>query len=322
MLGGAPGCGKSSLVALYARALLGKKTPGEGDGYLLIDVSPSWMEPEDILGHWGLKDSYVVSQTGLVPFLRKAASAESFATTPIVCLEEMNLARVEHYFADFMQQLCRDENERELRGVPKANDQKDPAQAKLPLTPLVRFVGTNNFDETTQRFSQRFYDRCNYIELSSARTSEPFAGGVPSFSRADFGACVGCQTYESWFKKAPPPAILEKAVVDKYKRLMPVLLDMNLPVSRRTEVAILVYVANRPFLVECGDDPSDGVACQMRALDEVIAQKILSRYTGNPYSGETESEKRLENALGDFDLSLSLELLKRRCAGKERPGYV
>ena len=315
VLGGAPGCGKSSLVSLYARALLGKKTLETGDGYLTIDVSPSWMEPEDILGHWGLKGEYVCSQTGLVEFLRRAASEDGFPTVPIVCLEEMNLARVEHYFADFMQQLCRSEDERVLRGVPKDDSQTEPLKALLPLSPSIRFVGTNNFDQTTQRFSPRFYDRSNYIELEDVRESEPFSKDVPSF-RADFGSQVDRKTYESWFNKTPSHAILEKQVVDKYKNLTPALLKMNLPVSRRVEVAILEYVANRPFLSECGDNPGDKVACQMRALDEVIAQKILSRYTGNSYSVDTQSEQQLEDVLKD--LKLSSNLFKRRC-GRERP---
>lgn len=317
VLGGAPGCGKSSLVALYARALLGKNKLEEDDSYLTIDVSPSWMEPEDVLGHWGLQDKYVCSQTGLVKFLRKAADSENgFPTMPIVCLEEMNLARVEHYFADFMQQLCRGEDERVLRGVPKDDSQQEPLKAFLPLSPSLRFVGTNNFDQTTQRFSPRFYDRSNYIELVDARKSEPFSKDVPSF-KADFGSQVNRKTYESWFNKTPSHSILKPVVVDKYNSLTEVFKNVNLPVSRRVEVAILVYIANRPFLSECSDDPSNMDACQMRALDEVIAQKILSRYTSNSYSVDAQSEQRLEEALKN-DLPLSYELFKRRC-GRERP---
>ena len=320
VLGGAPGCGKSSLVALYARALLGKNKLEEDDSYLTIDVSPSWMEPEDVLGHWGLQGKYVCSQTGLVKFLRKAADSENgFPTMPIVCLEEMNLARVEHYFADFMQQLCRSEDERGLRGVPKDDSQNEPLKAFLPLSPSLRFVGTNNFDQTTQRFSPRFYDRSNYIELVDARKSEPFSKDVPSF-KADFGSQVNRKTYESWFNKTPSHSILKPVVVDKYNSLTEVFKNVNLPVSRRVEVAILVYIANRPFLSECSDDPSNMDACQMRALDEVIAQKILSRYTVNSYGGDMEGEERLEKALSD--LPLSRDLVKSRCMGRERPSRL
>lgn len=322
VLGGLPGCGKSSLVALYARALLGKNKLEKSDSYLTIDVSPSWMEPEDVLGHWGLKDHYVPAKPGLVEFLRRAVSVgdDRFPTMPIVCLEEMNLARVEHYFADFMQQLCRSEDERGLRGVPESDGQENPSEAFLPLSPSLRFVGTNNFDQTTQRFSPRFYDRSNYIELVDSRTSEPFSKGVPSYLNADFGSQVERTTYESWFNKEPSHDILEQAVVDKYKSLTEVFKKVNLPVSRRAEVAILVYVANRPFLSECGDDLSDQIACQMRALDEVIAQKILSRYTGSSYGGDTESEKQLKEKIAD--LPLSRELVINRSKGRERPSRL
>ena len=319
VLGGLPGCGKSSLVALYARALLGKDKLDKDDSYLTIDVSPSWMEPEDILGHWGLKGRYVCAQTGLVEFLRRAVSGDGFSTMPIVCLEEMNLARVEHYFADFMQQLCRSEDERGLRGVPEFDGQEKP-EAFLPLSPSLRFVGTNNFDQTTQRFSPRFYDRSNYIELVDSRTPEPFLKGVPSYLNADFGSQVERTTYESWFNKEPSHDILEPAVVDKYKSLTEVFKNVNLPVSRRAEVAILVYIANRPFLPECGDDSSDRVACQMRALDEVIAQKILSRYTGNSYGGDVDGEEQLKKKIAD--LPLSRELVKNRSKGRERPSRL
>ena len=128
------------------------------------------------------------------------------------------------------------------------------------------------------------------------------------------------KTYESWFNKTPAHAVLEKSVSTKYKDLVPALNNINLPVSRRVEVAILMYVANRPFLSECGDNPPNKVDCQMRALDEVIAQKILSRYTVNSYGGDLEGEKQLENALSD--LPLSLNLVKGRCKGRERPSRL
>ena len=68
----------------------------------VIPVKPNWTGPEDLLGYYNpVERSYQAT-----PFLLALQAAASNPTVPhFICLDEMNLARVEHYFADFLSLL-------------------------------------------------------------------------------------------------------------------------------------------------------------------------------------------------------------------------
>ena len=88
----------------------------------------------------------------------------------LVCLDEMNLAQVEHYFSGFMQELSRAPNEREIPIFdPSCLAPDDPFYkwSRLPLKQNLRFIGTVNFDETTKQISHRMLDRSNLIKLEA-----------------------------------------------------------------------------------------------------------------------------------------------------------
>lgn len=319
LLGGMPGCGKSSLVSLYARALLGNAHANAESGFLTIDVNPAWMEPSDILGYWNLRDEYKCSSTGLVPFLRKSCGSESVR---LVCLDEMNLARVEHYFSNFIQMISRPEDERVLFGVPDA-DNVEIRDAKLPIAKNLRFVGTNNFDETTQRFSARFYDRCNYIELQSLRENDLglrqdylFPAFEPSFDRGDFSYGVSYANYEQWCRKDVDPKEITGRVAAKFRRVIEKLEGLKLVPSPRVRLAVLKYILNRPFF-EDGRSTGNDEDCQMIALDEAIAQRILPKYCPS----YLRDEKNACTALCDQleGLPISLEFFRRKCSSGELP---
>lgn len=94
VLAGDSGSGKTSLVRTVADSVGGRCT--------VIPVKPNWTGPEDLLGYYNpIERSYQPT-----PFLLalQAAQAEP-ETLHFICLDEMNLARVEHYFADFLSLL-------------------------------------------------------------------------------------------------------------------------------------------------------------------------------------------------------------------------
>lgn len=94
ILAGDSGSGKTSLVREVAESIGGRCT--------VIPVKPNWTGPEDLLGYYNPIDSRY--QT--TPFLLALQSAESEPDIPhFICLDEMNLARVEHYFSDFLSLL-------------------------------------------------------------------------------------------------------------------------------------------------------------------------------------------------------------------------
>ena len=94
ILAGDSGSGKTNLVNSFADAVGGKS--------IIIPVKPNWTSSEDLLGYYNpLEKKYLAT-----PFLEALIEAQQNPEVPyFICLDEMNLARVEYYFADFLSKL-------------------------------------------------------------------------------------------------------------------------------------------------------------------------------------------------------------------------
>jgi energy-coupling factor transporter ATP-binding protein EcfA2 len=94
ILAGDSGSGKTNLVKSFAEAI--------GGVAKIIPVKPNWTSSEDLLGFYNpLESKYTAT-----PFLEALIEAQKHPDTPyFICLDEMNLARVEYYFADFLSKL-------------------------------------------------------------------------------------------------------------------------------------------------------------------------------------------------------------------------
>ena len=173
ILSGMSGTGKSRLVRLYAKAL------GHNDEssrkLKVVPVKPSWTDDSDLLGYLDTTNMvYRPADTGIVDVLSHAAKNPDDIN--IICLDEMNLSRVEHYFSQFLSVLEGNENEKVIRlynpniesRVYNANDY--PAEIKLGKN--IIFVGTVNVDESTYHFSDKVLDRANVIKLHSRNFAE------------------------------------------------------------------------------------------------------------------------------------------------------
>lgn len=100
ILAGDSGSGKTNLVKSFAKAVGGKS--------IIVPVKPNWTSSEDLLGYYNpLEKKYLAT-----PFLEALIEAQQNPEIPyFICLDEMNLARVEYYFADFLSLLeTRDED--------------------------------------------------------------------------------------------------------------------------------------------------------------------------------------------------------------------
>jgi hypothetical protein len=159
VLTGPSGLGKSSLPRLYAEAL------GASEEFLLIPVRPDWLDDRDVVGAFNaLSGRYEPAACGLVERLIAAAEDERLQRGGIyiICLDEMNLARVEHYFAQFLSLLEQPPERRSLKlfahGLTGPSDPYN-AYRNLKLGGNLRLVGTVNVDETTHFFSPKVIDR-------------------------------------------------------------------------------------------------------------------------------------------------------------------
>lgn len=104
ILAGESGSGKTNLVKSFAKAIGGKS--------FIIPVKPNWTSAEDLLGYYNPLEKKYLS----TPFLEALLEAKNNPDIPyFICLDEMNLARVEYYFADFLSLLEERDGEPEIQ---------------------------------------------------------------------------------------------------------------------------------------------------------------------------------------------------------------
>jgi len=174
LLAGTSGTGKTRLVRLFAEAI-----GAYGSGrYKQIAVKPDWSDSTDLFGHVNLDNKFVPG--AIIEFIKKAAD-DPDKLPHILCLDEMNLARVEYYFSDFLSIMeTRDWDEDEIvtdNLVPKicysGDEEAEKMYSSLMIPENLYIVGTVNMDETTFPFSKKVLDRANTIEFSYVNLDLP-----------------------------------------------------------------------------------------------------------------------------------------------------
>lgn len=168
ILAGISGTGKTRLVKLFAEALGATRDNGQ---FSLIPVRPDWSDPADLLGYKDLSGRF---QPGpITKVFVEARKLENQLKPYFICLDEMNLARVEHYFSDMLSVLETQEWQEgrittqdliasTLLGTPE--DQVEYGSLGIPEN--VFLIGTVNMDETTHPFSKKVLDRASTIEFN------------------------------------------------------------------------------------------------------------------------------------------------------------
>lgn len=272
VLGGVSGTGKSSLPRLYAQALAGDDHE-QTRRFLPVDVSPAWTNPSDLLGYVNLLDrSFHPGAAGLFTHMVWAAMEANVkggdSGLYIVCLDEMNLSHVEHYFSGFIQALSRALGSREVAVFdPASVSPSDPAQPwfRLPLCDNVRFVGTINFDETTKPISQRVLDRADLLRLEPGPLLG--GGGQASTSHANArGEPVRMNDVRSWIYDRP----LEPSAAQVLEALQGPLNALGCPLTPRRLGAIARFLGSTPRAL-CSPEI---------VLDLQVAQRILPQVKG------------------------------------------
>jgi 5-methylcytosine-specific restriction protein B len=167
ILTGVSGTGKTSMARRYAYAVHGLSSlAAENPLFFVCRVRPEWTDPTGILGHYDVfSGKYIVP-----PFLQAVITANAFPESPVfVLLDEMNLARVEYYFADVLSMfetpemgLALHSNDNPYRG-----DTGVEVPSSLTWPRNLYIVGTINIDETTNLPSPKVLDRAVVIDMSN-----------------------------------------------------------------------------------------------------------------------------------------------------------
>jgi len=167
ILSGISGTGKTKIAQAFAAAL---PRPSDGRNVAFLTVRPDWRDSKSLIGyHNPITDRY--ERTPFLEFLLRAVESwqRRDGLAWFVILDEMNLAHVEHYFAELLSIL---ESGRDASGwtneaiqLPvSASESKLPDSIKLP--PNLFLIGTVNLDETTHAFSPKVLDRAFAMEFS------------------------------------------------------------------------------------------------------------------------------------------------------------
>ena len=171
ILTGISGTGKTKIAQLFADYVLQDESPEDRKKMVaFISVRPDWMDNKGLLGFYNILDQKYHS----TPLLKLIQHAEKNLGKPhFVILDEMNLAKVEYYFSDFlsiMETRTKDKQTGEPIHLHQNGNVLDVSENTIPeriyLPKNIYFTGTVNVDETTYMFSPKVLDRANVIEFN------------------------------------------------------------------------------------------------------------------------------------------------------------
>lgn len=180
ILSGISGTGKTKIAQAFSNAL---PAPPDGRAIEFLTVRPDWRDSKSLVGY----HNPITEKYEWTPFLRFLLRAiESWEIRDgyawFVILDEMNLAHVEHYFAELLSIIESGRTEdgwsREAIRLGEQRDEDGPP-SELRLPPNLAVIGTVNLDETTHHFSPKVLDRAFAIELSDV-SFEHYQPGIPA----------------------------------------------------------------------------------------------------------------------------------------------
>lgn len=272
ILAGTSGTGKTKLVKLFAEAI-GART---GKEYKMVAVRPDWSDSSDLFGHVNLNGKFVAGE--ILDFIKEAS--ENPEKPYILCLDEMNLARVEYYFSDFLSIIeTREYKENGIISDCLVSKEKygtdNEAVSKygeLQFPSNLYIVGTVNMDETTFPFSKKVLDRANTIEFDYVNlipnefsTEVVESLDLPNdFLKTKYLLLSQCADFE-----------YVKGISEKLEDINKILRKANAHVGYRVRDEISFYMLN---------NKEAGLLKEDVAFDYEIMQKILPRIQGSASS--------------------------------------
>ena len=287
ILAGISGTGKSTVIRLIAEAINGLHN-GRAKGYRLIPVRPDWHDMRDLLGFENLLTG--IFRPGALLHAMYQAQAEPDRPY-FVCLDEMNLARVEHYFADFLSIM---ETARRTSDGVWTTDPVELAQGRdtisiedlgdlptqLPIPSNLFIIGTVNMDETTYAFSPKVLDRANSVafdHIDLALTDHDPDVQINSDTLQDLGPALIDRPYRRL------EDIRHRNEVTAWntplEEINTILAEEGFEFGYRTRDEILLYMAYALDLIEALPSNAPTFTPQ-DAFDYQILQKILPHLSG------------------------------------------
>jgi hypothetical protein len=286
---GISGTGKTSLAYAFGKFI--------GHEASIVPVQPSWKDRTDMLGYYN-EFTGNFTETELLYNLYEANGNDKIYLT---VLDEMNIARVEYYFAEFLSVLeLPDLASRKIEVVSdiRENDPNRLEDGKLTVPDNMWFVGTANNDDSTLSISDKVYDRAMVIELQSR---------AKQFTAPDTEPVSVSSSYLfSLFARASHEFAMSDEIrmkteqLDRYisKHLQ---ITFGNRILRQTEKFIPVYRA-------CGGTEAE-------AVDLILSKKVLRKLEAqNPVYVAAEAEgviSAIESIFGEGALPGCVSYMKK-----------
>lgn len=324
LLAGISGTGKSRIVRELARACWDEGSAEfkaqKPKNFEMVQVKPNWHDSSELIGYVSRIDGvrYVIG-----PFLKFMVKAIQDPETPyFLCLDEMNLAPVEQYFAEYLSVI--ESRKRQEDGTITTdpivdysntdeykslidqlfpNDdnlrsqyltEKGGKRLSIPTNLVV--VGTVNMDETTFSFSRKVLDRAMTIEMNEVNLK----GGLDTrhemigkLGKTELiGEFVeGVDVYSDFQNVCDIALDYLQGINDKLE-------GTPFKVAYRTRNEVLLYVVNNlPYNKDSKGNALSQDYVIARALDEITNMKILSRIEGDETKVSASFLNGLENTI-------------------------
>ncbi len=251
ILQGMSGTGKTSLAYAFGQFIKNEST--------VVPIQPMWKERTDLLGYY----NEFTKRFNETVLLNKIYEANYNDNIYITVLDEMNIARVEYYFAEFLSLLELPNPESRYLDVVSDKWQTDPVllkegQVKLPDN--MWFIGTANNDDSTFAISDKVYDRAMVMNLDNK--SVPFD--------AEKTKCVSIsKTYFiSLVEEAKKEYKITRRSLERIKKLDKYMIDtFHITFGNRIMKQIKQYV---PVFIACGGE-------ELEAIDDILSRKVIRK---------------------------------------------
>ena len=252
ILQGISGTGKTSLAYAWGKFLKHDSC--------VASVQPSWRDRSELFGYFN-EFTKKFNETDILKEIYEAGYTDDIHT---VILDEMNISRVEYYFAEMLSILEMPNRDEWIVEVVSSGWPSDPIHlhsGKLQIPPNVWYIGTINNDDSTFMVTDKVYDRAMPLDINDkGQVFEPEE--VPAQD-------INYSYLEGLFQDAISKNEMSQAILDKVEEMDDyVIKHFRIAFGNRIVAHMKKFV---PVFVACGGDEVSGV-------DYFIAKKILRKF--------------------------------------------
>lgn len=291
VLAGVSGTGKSELPRLYSAF--------GGINFINVPVQPNWDSQESMLGFFNSIDNKFDAQP-MLRFLYQCTT-DLASNMAIVLLDEMNLAHVEHYFADFLSKL---ESRRSYaKDVPTIDVSLGAGVApyELPLSRNILYCGTMNQDETTKSLSDKVLDRGIVINFPRPRhlMDRDRALNIKNFAKDKDISPLSHSIWKAWVEKRVIFDGCQRKELNHYREVLEKINDHLAEVGRaighRVWQSVEHYIMNYPDVRKAFYEAKGELTDELRqamhvAVEDQLVQKVMPKLRGIETSGNSRKK--------------------------------